>query len=239
MTPRRSLVLAWTILAAAAAPLAAQQRGATFGGETTVNVIEVPVQVVDGATGEPVRGLPPDAFVITENGRRQEISNFFEVERGDPRDTLGVAGAGARADERDAEVKPVEIVYFFDLYLMETRDRDRAIAGLTDLYRSSVPRGERVSVVSFDGELETLVDRTDDRDEVLDALEELSYLRARGIQQTSSFTQALADSPVTGERDTDFYERRDRTRESSGWSVGSGTPCGPPWHATAVRTPAR
>ena len=100
--------------------------------------------------------------------------------------TLPPFGTPAAADTPTVaagpDVKPVEIVYFFDLFLMETRDRDRAVAGLVDMYRSSVPRGERVSVVVFDGELETLVDRTDDRDDVLDALEELGYIRARGIQ---------------------------------------------------------
>jgi VWFA-related protein len=200
-------------MAVLAVPVAAQQGDAPFGGETTVNVVEVPVLVVDPATGEPVRGLSPDAFIVTENGRRQDISNFFEVTRGDPRDVAGAAAADNPTVAAGPDVKPVEIVYFFDLFLMETRDRDRAVAGLVDMYRSSVPRGERVSVVVFDGELETLVDRTDDRDDVLDALEELGYIRARGIQQASSFTQALADSPVTGDRDTDFYERRNRSRE--------------------------
>ena len=205
---------AWVLVAALAAPVAAQQGDTPFSGETTVNVVEVPVLVVDPATGEPVRGLPPEAFVITENGRRQEVSNFFEVERGDPRDTAGASRSAASAAQ--PELKPVEIVYFFDLYLMETRDRDRAVAGLTDLYRSSVPRGERVSVVAFDGELETLVDRSDDHLEVLDALEEIGYIQARGIQQRTAFTGGLTDTAVSGERDTDFYERRNRTREYMG-----------------------
>ena len=43
------------------------------------------------------------------------------------------------------------------------------VRNLSAQYRQGVPDGERVSLVVFDGELETLVDRTRDHRKVLDA----------------------------------------------------------------------
>lgn len=208
---RRLLVL--TVIAAV--PLAAAAQDAAFEGEATVNVIEVPVLVVDPATGETVRGLAPEVFSIRESGRPVSLSNFSERVRGEaPR-----PGAQPAADDDLANnaatvaPNPVDVVYFLDLYLMVRRDRDRTVAALKELYAHGIPEGQRVSVVAFDGALETLLDRSDDPDDVLEALEELGYLRARGIQQGISFTDALSDGPVSGERNLDFYERRQRSRE--------------------------
>jgi hypothetical protein len=45
------------------------------------------------------------------------------------------------------------------------------------------------------------------------ALIEVGDLRARGLEQRVSFTDALSEGPVSGERDLDYYERRQRSRE--------------------------
>jgi VWFA-related protein len=81
------------------------------------------------------------------------------------------------------------------------------------IYGEGVPEGQSVSLVAFDGELETFADRTNDRSEVLEALEELGYVTARGPQQTITFTGELIETEVSGVRDQAFYERRQRHRE--------------------------
>lgn len=193
-------------------PVRAQESTGRFAGETTVNVIEVPVRVIDTATGEPVTDLDPSEFRILEDGVEQPISNFSEI-----RDTVAVrSSAGPQAEGQAAvaaTAKPLEIVYFFDLYLMYRADRDRAIEGLDAQYKQGVPDGERVSLVAFDGELETLADRTRDRGEIFDALSALRGIDANGIKQRISFTEALADAPATNQRDVGYYERRQRSEE--------------------------
>ena len=87
--------LVFTVLAL---PVSAQDEGASFRGETTVNVIEVPVQVIDEKTGEPVVGLTAADFEIYEDDVRQEITNFAELWRSD-RDQFN--GHGADQGERD------------------------------------------------------------------------------------------------------------------------------------------
>src|SRR5215213_2025216 len=47
----------------------------TFSESTDVVVVEVPVQVLNGA-GEPVRGLTADDFEVSERGRKQKIVGF-------------------------------------------------------------------------------------------------------------------------------------------------------------------
>jgi VWFA-related protein len=193
-------------------PASAQESTGRFAGETTVNVIEVPVRVVDTATGEPVTDLDRSEFRILEDGVEQPISNFSEI-----RDTVAVrSSAGPEAEGQAAAAataKPLEIIYFFDLYLMYRADRDRAIEGLEAQYRQSVPDGERVSLVAFDGELETLTDRSRDRQEILNGLNAIRSIDANGIKQRISFTEELSESAPTNQRDVGYYEHQQRNAE--------------------------
>ena len=199
------------LVALAIAPAQAQETTGRFVGETTVNVIEVPVRVIDKATREPVTDLDVSEFRVLEDGVEQPISNFSEI-----RDRVALrasAAPQAGGQEPVAPIaKPLEIVYFVDLYLMYRADRDRAIEGLEAQYHQGVPDGERVSLVAFDGELETLSDRTNDRQEILDGLATLRTIDANGIKQRISFTGALSDS-TADQRDTSYYERRQRNEE--------------------------
>jgi len=206
------------MLVVAAIFAAAQDKSTPFRGETTVNVVEVPVRVFDRKTGEPVTGLTADDFEILENHVVQPISNFAELWRSEE-DAVEMAGfdpsVPATASE-DIRTRSVEVVYLFDLYLMIKEGRDRAIDGLRSTYQGGVPDGQNISLVAFDGALETLADRTDDREEIFDALEELGYVKARGNQQTIAFSDQLIDPAVSGERDQAWYERRQRNREFIG-----------------------
>ena len=209
------VLLVFTVLAL---PVSAQDEGASFRGETTVNVIEVPVQVVDKKTGEPVVGLTAADFEIYEDDVRQEITNFAELWRSD-RDAVDVGGLDPEAVEEGAEeirTRTVEIVYLFDLFLMNKLGRDRAVDGLRAAYRGGVPDGQNISLVAYDGALETFADRTDERDEILAALDELGYVKTRGNQQTIGLTEELIDDEVSGERDQAWFERRQRNREFIG-----------------------
>ena len=76
-----------TGIAALAPSVSAQE--AQFTGEATVNIIEVPVRVIDPATGAVVTGLTAKDFRIFENGRKVKISNFAEIDR-----TTAAATAG-------------------------------------------------------------------------------------------------------------------------------------------------
>jgi VWFA-related protein len=181
-----------------------------FAGEATVNVIEVPVRVIDPQTGRPVTGLGAEDFRILENGRKQKITHFSEVFRSDAGSTarsVDLATAGAITD------RTLEMVYFLDLFLMRKSGRDQALDALSSRYSRAVPPYEEVSVVVFDGSLRIFVDRSTNRTEILDALDAIGEVRAHGSEHESAFTQALSDGPVTGTRDRYFYERKQRSEE--------------------------
>ena len=214
----RSTFVVTLMLVVAAVFVAAKDESVPFRGETTVNVVEVPVRVFDRKTGEPVVGLTAADFEILENDAVQPISNFAELWRSEDA-AVEIAGfdpnaAATVAD--DIRTRTVEMVYLFDLYLMIKEGRDRAIKGLREAYMTGVPEGQNVSLVVFDGALETLADRTDEREEIFDALEELGYVKARGNQQTIAFSDQLINTEVSGERDQAWYERRQRNREFIG-----------------------
>lgn len=196
------------LLAVASVVPASADRTKKFHGETAVNVIEVPVSVFDKAPGHAVTGLTASDFRIFEGGEAREITNFYEVGKpGSVPKTL------SKAPVTDRAVRTRQLVYFFDLYLMMKRDRDRAVTAVRQAYRLGVGPDEEVSIVSFDGALRTHVDRSRDRRRIARALEEIAGLRSRGVDQTIAFTEALADQPPSGERDLNFFERRHRNRE--------------------------
>jgi VWFA-related protein len=208
MTPaaRRAATLLMAGVVALAATAKAQE--AQFAGEATVNIIELSVRVIDPTTGTAVTGLTKKDFRIFENGRAVKISNFEEIDR-----TGDSATAAAASRPSGTPPRPLEMVYFFDLYLMRKGERDRAVAALRERFQTSIPAGEEISIVAFDGSLTTGVDRTSDRRQVLDALDVVANISPRGMEHEAAFTQGLADGPVTGTRDRYFYERKQRSEE--------------------------
>ena len=194
------------VLGIGAAGPAAIAQEAQFAGETTVNVIEVPVRVIDPGTGRPVTGLSAKDFRIYENGRKQKITHFTEISH--PQG--GTDGSTAPATATD---HILEMVYFLDLFLMRKGGRNQALDALRSRYSRPVPLDEEVSIVVFDGSLRIFVDRSTNRTEILDALDAIDEVRARGSEHESAFTQALSDGPVTGTRDRYFYERKQRSEE--------------------------
>ena len=205
-TAHRAASILLTGIAALAPSVSAQE--AQFTGEATVNIIEVPVRVIDPTTGAVVTGLTAKDFRISENGRKVKISNFAEIDR-----TTAAATAADPARTAGEHQKILEMVFFFDLYLMKKGEMDQAVKALQTRYQTSIPDGEEVSIVAFDGSLTTFVDRSSERREILEALDRVAEMRPRGMEHEAAFTQGLADGPVTGTRDRYFYERKQRSDE--------------------------
>ena len=210
----RSALVVTFVLAAVSSIVFAEDESTSFRGETTVNVVEVPVRVIDKRTGEPVMGLTAADFEILEDGVPQPISNFAELWRSED-DAVEIADfdpSAPTAASEDIRTRTVELVYLVDLFLMNKVGRDRSIDGLRSAYQGGVPDGQNISLVAFNGDLETLADRTEERDEILDALDELGYVKTRGNQQTIGFSDELIDTEVSGVRDQAYFERRQRNR---------------------------
>ena len=141
--------LALALLAGAALPAAAQEPGATatFGDETAVTLVELPVEVTrDGAA---VGGLTAGDFVVTERGRELPVVSFEEV-------TLG-AGGGEASPAMPSLAARRHVFLLFDLAFSRPERVRRGVAEARDFVGRLDPSDVvAVGVYSPGGELAIL-----------------------------------------------------------------------------------
>ncbi|HEX7708470.1 MAG TPA: VWA domain-containing protein [Thermoanaerobaculia bacterium] len=152
-------------------PFALLLLGATQGrpdaipaaGETIeVSIINVDVVVTDKA-GNRVRGLTSDDFELLENGKKKAISNFAEYSSG--------VESGVVAEEGEAEAERRTIVVFVERFHLPLSQSKPLMAAIKQMLRDVVRPGDAVSVIAWDGEIDTLVEYTDDLEPVEAALD--------------------------------------------------------------------
>jgi len=176
----------------------------SFHAETEIHAIEIPVQVLDRKSGKAIENLKKEDFRVFEDGELQTITNFTEI------------NLERATGETEKSEGLRQIIYFFDLFLMKPQDRDLAVRELRKHYTHGASPRERISIVSYDGEMHHHLDSSREKAAFSRALDEVQKLKAHGISQRIAFTQALADEKVSGERKLDYYERRQRSREFMG-----------------------
>lgn len=170
-------VLLLFVLAGATAHGQTQQP--MFFSEVRVNNITVDVKVTDAA-GVPVTGLKREDFRIFENGKPQEVTNFFAVAGGEVRaaDEQAVIGAPA----------PRRVVVFFDLYQMIEPDKRRVVDAMIEQVAVGLPPALEMAVVSFDGTLRVHTPPTASAPRVVEALKQVRRLSATGLQRQISLS---------------------------------------------------
>jgi len=150
-------VLPRLVIAAAllAAPSAAQDpealRRTVFHGVAEVNLVNVEVTVTDDR-GDPVRGLTRDDFLVRENGRPVEITNFFTVDPDAPEvQSLPVETQPPEETSADETAFAAEqrrlMVYVDNANLTET-NRARVFAALRTFLLELLPPETKVMVVT-------------------------------------------------------------------------------------------
>lgn len=170
------LALVSLLTAPLALPAAAQQPSETFAGETTVTVVEVPVQVVED--GRPVTGLGPEDFRVYDEGELREIQSVEQVD-------LRTATAEAASAEA-AELIPAARRHFlllFDLAFTDAAYLARAAEAARDLVEEGLHPSDLVEVAFFslrEG-VSSVVGFTSDHGQALQALKELeSFFGSEG-----------------------------------------------------------
>jgi len=193
-------VLCWT-LAALAPALAAQapvaQEG--FSEQVQVDVVNVDVFVTD-KDGNPVSGLQKKDFEIREDGKRVDISNFDEVDRGAPAPaqtslppdpempsmelTVGAAPADA-----------LQLVVYVDNFNLRPANRARVLRQLREFLTRELRPSDRVMLVTYDLGMQVRLPFTADRSALGRALEGVERLSANGGEveraRRSAFEQIL------------------------------------------------
>jgi len=154
-------VAAVTIAALAIPAGAAEQpsAAATFGEETSVIVVEVPVEVT--RDGKPVAGLAQADFEVREHGKPLRIVGFEQVEVGTD---AGAATTGAAAPVPSLAARR-HVFLLFDLAFSRRERLRDAVASARQLLANGLDASDLVAVAVYTprGDLPILLSFTADR----------------------------------------------------------------------------
>lgn len=120
-----------------------------------VNVVNVDVYVTD-KKGNPVKGLTKDDFLLFEDGRPVEITNFYAVEDGRPVEGALRVAEGETPGETPNALVPLDVpedqrlnlIIFVDHFNIHPLNRNRVIRDLRQFVTQTVKPGDRVMLVS-------------------------------------------------------------------------------------------
>ncbi len=188
---RRSL-LSWSgarcALLALTALVALPSRGAaaktapaaTFGEDSRVVAVEIPVNVVD-RQGQPVRGLSAEDFEVFDEGNRQALSGFEVVDL-----RQAVAAPAAAASPEPPVVRSAgrrHFLLFFDLSFSDLASVTRArLAAREFVLRELHPEDlAAVAVYSLESGPRMVLTFTPDRAQIAHAIDSLGLTRSAEI----------------------------------------------------------
>ncbi|MDH3403214.1 MAG: VWA domain-containing protein [Acidobacteriota bacterium] len=190
----------------------AESEGAFF--ETVdVNLVNVEVYVTD-KQGRAITGLTRDDFVILEDGRPVEITNFFTVEGGMPvlppppaavaAPALPVGGALPETVQPLAvpEDQRLYLVVYVDNFNIRPFNRNRVFRRLREFLTEQLGAEDRVMLVSYDRSLHYRHPFTSSPDLVARALFELEDLSGHAIHADSErrdILREIAEAEALGE----------------------------------------
>lgn len=179
-----------------------------------VHVVNVDVIVTD-RKGRPVTGLTRDDFELLEDGVPVPITNFY--------------AESTQAQEAAAKEKPpsipedqrLHLVVVLDLAASRPFDRNTAITQLQKLVQEVLDPSAMVMVATLDRSLVVRSRMTDDRDEVVEALESVRGKSGEGVAadaqrrmliRAMEHTMFVPDSTMAISRDREFYEEDARSQ---------------------------
>jgi len=183
----RALVLSVTILASIRELPGAQRPSAVTIKVDTQLVVET--VVAKDKDGKNIDGLTEKDFIVTEDGVPQAISVFQFQRLEDTPATTSAAAVAVRHIHADAPRTPAQIipphqgdpqyrnrrllVLFFDLASMPVPDQLRAFEAADKFIRTRMKPPDLLALMVFDskGVVKVLHDFTDERNQLLDALE--------------------------------------------------------------------
>ena len=190
---------------------------------TSSDLVRIDVEVTD-RNGAPIKGLKPEQFTVTDNGKPQKISTFLysdieAIERAGNEDqkpmTIPVDPPAPLPEEtvsnavRDRRL----LVLFFDMTSMENDDVFRAHDAAQKFIDKQMTAADLVSIVVYGNKLSVWVDFTNDRKALAIAISGL----------TSNAATQLADNPYAaaqnGEYDVQEYTGAAYTADETEFNV--------------------
>ncbi|HEX6861517.1 MAG TPA: VWA domain-containing protein [Thermoanaerobaculia bacterium] len=158
------------LLVLALLPLGMPAGAQSFSESTDVVVVEVPVQVLDGA-GKPVRGLTADDFEVYERGKKQKIVGFEVLDL-----KVEVPGDGPKTRTAAPPVSARRhFLFLFDLSFTSPRSAARSKEAARGILEKLHP-SDLVAVGSYVSTkgAELLLAFSGDRDQALAAIDRIA-----------------------------------------------------------------
>jgi len=188
--------------------------------QSTSEVVRIDIQVTD-KSGKAVKGLKPEQFTITDDGKAQKITTFsFEdIEAiqtaANSEDSQPVIVAvdtprGANPDAVSTETRDRRmLVLYFDLSSMETDDMLRARDAATKFINTQMQKADLVSVVAYGTQLSIWSDFTNNHATLLKAINRLTP--GVNSELAASDTAAAQNGEYDVSQDTQAAFTQDQT----------------------------
>ena len=193
-----------------------------FSFSDTLQLVEVDTFVKD-KSGNPVPGLKPEDFLISEDGKPQKITVFHYQElENDPETALETqsnslttrgpvlgekksdpsAIAKAITSDQITPAKAGEVKYkdrrllvlFFDMTSMPINDQIRAQDAAVKFLKTQITPSDLVAIMTFSSDVKVVEDFTDDRDRLIKDVKGIIIGEGTGFE----FTDQTDAAPDTG-----------------------------------------
>ena len=209
---------------AAPPPAAAAPRTPVrFSANTQLVVEDV---ILRDKGGQPVTNLTARDFVVTEDGKPQEVKicEFQKLEEtpaqalpDEPQtrtETVKTEApeapkvtATAIAPEKPGDIKYRDkrlMVLFFDMVSMPIQDQVRAIDGATRFVKTQITPSDLVAIMTFSSDIKVVEDFTDDRDLLLKDIKHLVVGEGQGFTAADSSDAASDTGDAYTSDDSEF-----------------------------------
>ncbi len=215
------IMLSWMIVASS------QQIGQNAPADNDLPIIKVSTHlvvetvVVRDKKGNPVEGLTPNDFSVTENSvpqsirfcEHQELPETSTVpltprsEPGEVRiyDRLPRTGISSEASG-DVRYKDRRLLaLYFDTTAMPPGDQLRALTAAQEFIRTQMTSADLISMMRYSGSgVEVLQDFTGDRDRLLSILRTMIVGEGRGFHESTNDASTSDSGAAFGQDDTEF-----------------------------------
>ena len=203
----------------------AQDASSVFVDRVDVNIVNVEVFVTD-QHGRHVEGLTVDDFVVTEDGRPVEVTNFYTVARQPPpeeapapHETQPAPGPGTEPTAVLPAEQRLHLCVYVDNFNIRPGNRGRVLRSLDGFLEGRTAAGDRVMLVTYDRGIEAVQTFTDDPRLITTALEKIRHSRAGGLTEdlrrrvaAKKIADALRDPRTAGSAQTFLQSYVDETR---------------------------
>ena len=216
---------------------ASAQQGAPQGGSnstgvprgtvtfTTTRQLVIEDVIVKSQNGAPVNNLKAGDFLVTEDGKPQQISVFEYQKLSDealpapPKPALQqrteVAAAPAVKPLTAVEIAPEKpgdlkyrdkrlMVMFFDMTSMPIQDQMRAQAAALKFLNTQMTTSDLMAIMTFATDISVVQDFTDDRDLLAADIKKLTIGEGLGLDETASDDSASDTGAAFQQDDTEF-----------------------------------